>query len=332
MDIDGVRTFLDLEVIEIVDNNCPYPVLLGIDWAFNHSTVVDLKKRRMKFEGDGLRFIAPMDPDEGRSYTESIREEYHSYDIDNIYKLTTRQQDYINPTTYGNLSWRSDSACSSDSKEALENWYKKMYEFFARRCARLTKEVHWIGTEVSNLPTFDCLNHLETFLLEFEEVVPVQHILLALDEALKFTPARWWGTHKKNITEWIQCRTLMTTQFSDNIEGCEVIYTGQSCPKDHVRGCEEAWSKIPQEQWVHKFINTLDTRPINWHLQAELCLTTSDWYSMTQIFIATFSFEIQYPSVDQSLKVFRHKVFEEGPSLPEEQEEDEWTAPLQKIQ
>jgi hypothetical protein len=39
--------------------------------------------------------------------------------------------------------------------------------------------------KVSNLPTFDGLNHLETFLLEFEEVVPAQQRLLALDEALK---------------------------------------------------------------------------------------------------------------------------------------------------
>jgi hypothetical protein len=83
---------------------------------------------------------------------------------------------------------------------------------------------------------------------------------------------------------------------------------------------------------VHKFINTLDTMPINWYLQAELCLTTSDWYGMTQKFVATFLFEIQYPSVDQSLQVVRQKVFEEAPNLPLEQEEDEWTAPLQKLQ
>jgi hypothetical protein len=30
-----------------------------------------------------------------------------------------------------------------------------MYEVSTRRCARLTKAVHWIGTKVSNLPTFD---------------------------------------------------------------------------------------------------------------------------------------------------------------------------------
>jgi hypothetical protein len=49
-----------------------------------------------------------------------------------------------------------------------------MYEFSTRRCARLTKEVRWIGTEVNNLPTVDGLNHLEIFLSEFEEIVPVQ--------------------------------------------------------------------------------------------------------------------------------------------------------------
>jgi hypothetical protein len=31
VDIDGVRTFLDFEVIEIFDDSFPYPALLGID-------------------------------------------------------------------------------------------------------------------------------------------------------------------------------------------------------------------------------------------------------------------------------------------------------------
>jgi len=74
VDIDGVRTFVDFEVIEIVDDSCPYPTLLGIDWAFDNLAVIYLKKRRMTFEGDGLRVIAPLDPDEGRRYKEPIRE------------------------------------------------------------------------------------------------------------------------------------------------------------------------------------------------------------------------------------------------------------------
>jgi hypothetical protein len=74
MDIDGVRTFSYFEVIEIFDDSCPYPALLGIDWAFNKSTIVDLNKRHMNFERDGLRVIAPLDPYEVQWYTEPIIE------------------------------------------------------------------------------------------------------------------------------------------------------------------------------------------------------------------------------------------------------------------
>jgi hypothetical protein len=49
VDNDGVRTFAYFEVIEIVHDNFPYPALLGTDWAFNNSNVVELKKRHMNF-------------------------------------------------------------------------------------------------------------------------------------------------------------------------------------------------------------------------------------------------------------------------------------------
>jgi hypothetical protein len=91
VDIDGVRTFAYFEVIEIINDNFLYPALLGIDWAFNNSTVVDLKKIHMMFERDGLRVNAPLDPDEGQRYTKPIIEEDHTYELENIYKLATRQ-------------------------------------------------------------------------------------------------------------------------------------------------------------------------------------------------------------------------------------------------
>jgi hypothetical protein len=74
VDIDGVRMFVDFEVIEIIDDSFPYPALLAIDWDFNNSIVVDLKKIRMTFEGDGLRVIAPLDPNEVCRYTKPIIE------------------------------------------------------------------------------------------------------------------------------------------------------------------------------------------------------------------------------------------------------------------
>ena len=53
---------------------------------------------------------------------------------------------------------------------------------------------------------------------------------------------------------------------------------------------------------------------------------------MTQNFVTTFLFESQYPTVDQALQIVRQKVFEKAPSLPLEKEEEEWIAPLQKLQ
>jgi hypothetical protein len=56
----------------------------------------------MTFEGDGLRVITPLAPDEGLRHIEPIKEEDHAYELENIYKLTARQQDYINSTVNGN--------------------------------------------------------------------------------------------------------------------------------------------------------------------------------------------------------------------------------------
>jgi hypothetical protein len=94
-----------------------------------------------------------------------------------------------------------------------------------------------------------------------------------------------------------------------------------------VLSCKESWSDVPREQWVHKFVNTLDTTPFNSYLHAELYLIIVDWEGMIKNFVTTFLFESEYPSVDQALQIVRQKVFKEASSLPLEQEEDEWTTP-----
>ena len=49
VDIDGVCSFVDFEVIEIIGDSRPYPALLGIDWEIDKMAVIDLKKRQMTF-------------------------------------------------------------------------------------------------------------------------------------------------------------------------------------------------------------------------------------------------------------------------------------------
>ena len=36
VDVEGLRTYADFEVINIVDDTNPYPTLLGIDWAIDN--------------------------------------------------------------------------------------------------------------------------------------------------------------------------------------------------------------------------------------------------------------------------------------------------------
>ena len=85
VDINGVRSFADFEVIEIIGDSRPYPTLLGIDWAIDNMAVIDLKKRQMTFEDNQIRFIAPLDPLQGPRYIEPIRAEEEARNMEILY-------------------------------------------------------------------------------------------------------------------------------------------------------------------------------------------------------------------------------------------------------
>ena len=64
----------------------------------------------------------PLDPSMGPRYAKPIRSEEEARQIDDFYKMTATQDDYINPTVDGTLSLHYDSSCTSDLEEGLENW------------------------------------------------------------------------------------------------------------------------------------------------------------------------------------------------------------------
>ena len=72
VDIEGLCTFIDFEVINIVDDKNPYPTLLGIDWAIDNQTIINFKKRVLSFENDEVRVVSPIDPLEGQRYVEPV--------------------------------------------------------------------------------------------------------------------------------------------------------------------------------------------------------------------------------------------------------------------
>ena len=62
VDLDGVCTKEDFEVIEIVDGTTPYPTLLFLDWVFDNHAIINLKTRKMTFELGEYRVIAHLYP------------------------------------------------------------------------------------------------------------------------------------------------------------------------------------------------------------------------------------------------------------------------------
>ena len=71
------------------------------------------------------------------------------------------------------------------------------------------RSVRWVGSEVSDIPTYEGLPNIKKILNEFEEKVTEHQRLSALDFVLKATLTKWWVDHKKYISEWPQCQILM---------------------------------------------------------------------------------------------------------------------------
>jgi hypothetical protein len=103
IDLYGVCTKENFEVIEIVDGTTPYPTLLGLDWAFENHALINLKTRKMTFESGDYRVIAPLDPLEGERFVEPTCLDLE--EIDQLYRTTTCDEDYVNPTEDEVLSW-----------------------------------------------------------------------------------------------------------------------------------------------------------------------------------------------------------------------------------
>jgi hypothetical protein len=90
VDLDGVRTKADFEVIEIVDGTTPYPTLLGMDWEFDNQAIINLKTRKMTFESGEYRVIAPLDPSEGERFVEPTCLDLE--EINQLYRTTMRMK------------------------------------------------------------------------------------------------------------------------------------------------------------------------------------------------------------------------------------------------
>jgi hypothetical protein len=144
VDLDGVHTKVDFEVIEIVDDTTPYSTLLGLDWGFDNQAIINLKTRKMTFESGEYRVIAPLDPSEGERFVEPTCLDLEEITL--LYRTTVCDEDYVNPTTDGVLSWWRITSCATDSDTELENYQQRLHEVSMRRCVRIDHTIRWVGT------------------------------------------------------------------------------------------------------------------------------------------------------------------------------------------
>nr|KUM49186.1 hypothetical protein ABT39_MTgene3735 [Picea glauca] len=167
----------------------------------------------MTFEADGTRVIQPLDPYQGPRYTEPADDALERDVMDQISNMTAgKREDYINPTADGSVSGKSIHSFYIESEEAMYEWQTRNHEIDSRRCATV-RAVCWIGTELRDPPMYDGTINVEDLLSSMEYRVVEEQRIPALDMLLKATPARWWDTHKEDLTTWDAVQPAMIHRF-----------------------------------------------------------------------------------------------------------------------
>lgn len=85
--VDEVKRKEYFELIEIIDDIDIYPSLLGIDWDFDNLSILNFKKRQMRFESKDLRVVTPLDLEEGEFQVDPMREDLDKFNLDHFYDI-----------------------------------------------------------------------------------------------------------------------------------------------------------------------------------------------------------------------------------------------------
>ena len=65
VDIEGMKTRVDFDIIEVARYGGSYPMLLVIGWDNDSMEFINFKKCVMTFENQDVRVISLMDPQKG---------------------------------------------------------------------------------------------------------------------------------------------------------------------------------------------------------------------------------------------------------------------------
>ena len=88
-------------------------------------------------------------------------------------------------------------------------------------------------------------------------------------------------------------------------------FDGKTSPQEHLEQCYKVWKHVPREEWVHRFIHTLEPIAKNWYAEAELHQDTISWDCLVDSCVVTFSINEVCPTLDTAIRLIHTKVFDD---------------------
>ena len=126
-----------------------------------------------------------------------------------------------------------------------------------------------LSAQPRELPTYVGLIDPREFIAHFSEQVPKLQRMQTLETALGATTA-WWTDHKNSTPRWGACQNFLHLRFINQFQEVRSKFNGKNSPQEHLRHSYVAWANIPREEWVHKFVHTLDPIAKHWYMEADL--------------------------------------------------------------
>ena len=88
-------------------------------------------------------------------------------------------------------------------------------------------------------------------------------------------------------------------------------FNGKTSPQGHLEQCFEAWKHVPHEEWIHRFVHTLEPIAKHWYAEAELRQDTVSWDRLVDSCVLTFSTNEDCLALDVAIKLFHTKIFDD---------------------
>lgn len=109
----------------------------------------------------------------------------------------------------------------------------------------MTRSLRCVSTKVRDIPTYDGLGEVDSFLDRFERKVTKKKRFQALNWVLRATTARWWGTHRRRFEDWRACRKMLRSRFGKPIVRLADKYNGRGGSRTHLSRWVQAYGKQP---------------------------------------------------------------------------------------